>query len=174
MKFSPLCIMKYCWSSFGFKNRFLWSKWKVIWFQGVGDLYTDPQIHTVLGTDYGDGNLGTKGMALFFHSHFCNDICHSLCLTEFDLSKAERQAAESGECFKMHWHQRWERWDSLLLGFYLHVDKTCPQKNKFTKERWNFIFFLMRCSSLVPTQLAFCKWHFMNSTHFPLAWLLLF
>lgn len=26
--------------------------------QGVGDLYTDPQIHTEKGTDFGDGNLG--------------------------------------------------------------------------------------------------------------------
>lgn len=37
--------------------------------QGVGDLYTDPQIHTAQGDQYGDGNLGTRGMALFFHSH---------------------------------------------------------------------------------------------------------
>ncbi|EPB70270.1 hypothetical protein ANCCEY_10637 [Ancylostoma ceylanicum] len=68
----------------------------VVDIQGVGDLYTDPQIHTVVGTDYGDGNLGTRGMALFFHSHLCNDICHSLCLTEFDLSEAERTELKHG------------------------------------------------------------------------------
>jgi elongation factor 2 kinase len=46
----------------------------VVDVQGVGDLYTDPQIHTAKGTDYGDGNLGIKGFALFFSSHICNPV----------------------------------------------------------------------------------------------------
>ena len=32
----------------------------VVDIQGVGDLYTDPQIHTAGGSEYGDGNLGTQ------------------------------------------------------------------------------------------------------------------
>lgn len=61
----------------------------VVDIQGVGDLYTDPQIHTANGKDYGDGNLGTKGFALFFYSHICNDVCKSLGLTQFDLAENE-------------------------------------------------------------------------------------
>lgn len=51
--------------------------------QGVGDLYTDPQIHTLDATEYGDGNLGLRGMALFFRTHECNPLCMRLQLTPF-------------------------------------------------------------------------------------------
>jgi len=53
----------------------------VVDIQGVGDVYTDPQIHTFnRGGDYGLGNLGMKGIKAFFASHRCNELCESLSL----------------------------------------------------------------------------------------------
>ncbi|XP_069066399.1 eukaryotic elongation factor 2 kinase isoform X3 [Pleurodeles waltl] len=71
----------------------------VVDIQGVGDLYTDPQIHTESGTDFGDGNLGVRGMALFFYSHACNKICKCMGLTPFDHSPTEKAALD--RCNKM-------------------------------------------------------------------------
>ena len=65
--------------------------------QGVGDLYTDPQIHTSLGTEYGDGNLGVRGMALFFLSHVCNSVCEALGLAPFELHDNELQKLKREE-----------------------------------------------------------------------------
>ncbi|KAJ9448957.1 Eukaryotic elongation factor 2 kinase, partial [Diplonema papillatum] len=57
----------------------------VVDIQGVGDLYTDPQIHTWDGKGYGDGNLGLTGMSLFFNSHVCNYICKAMQLKPFEI-----------------------------------------------------------------------------------------
>ena len=46
--------------------------------QGVGDLYTDPQIHTIDGKGFGKGNLGPEGIIKFLQTHQCNAICQHL------------------------------------------------------------------------------------------------
>jgi hypothetical protein len=46
--------------------------------QGVGDTWTDPQIHSHDGTGYGKGNLGQEGIDKFLESHKCNKICQFL------------------------------------------------------------------------------------------------
>lgn len=50
----------------------------VVDIQGVGDLYTDPQIHTLNGRDFGKGNLGMRGFEKFLSTHRCNQICRYL------------------------------------------------------------------------------------------------
>ena len=61
-------------------------KLMIVDIQGVGDYYTDPQIHTHNGKGFGVGNMGQEGMDEFFASHWCNDICQGM-LLEFKCPK---------------------------------------------------------------------------------------
>ena len=61
--------------------------------QGVGDLYTDPQ---VLSSDYrfGEGDLGPRGMALFFKGFRHHHVSDALGVPIFALSKNELRVQE--------------------------------------------------------------------------------
>ena len=62
----------------------------IVDIQGVGNLWTDPQIHSLAGDDYGDGNLGVGGMALFFSTSRYGPVGRALGLPLFALSPAEQ------------------------------------------------------------------------------------
>jgi elongation factor 2 kinase len=50
-------------------------KFMVVDIQGVGDLYTDPQIHSYDEDAFGKGNMGKRGIDKFLSTHRCNPIC---------------------------------------------------------------------------------------------------
>jgi len=54
----------------------------VVDIQGVNDLYTDPQMHTVDKKGFGKGNMGKAGIEKFLNTHKCNAICQYLKLQE--------------------------------------------------------------------------------------------
>ena len=61
--------------------------------QGVGDLFTDPQLHSC-DESHGDGDLGRRGMALFFaSSDGSNELMKLLEIPAFALTAAERRRA---------------------------------------------------------------------------------
>jgi len=62
----------------------------VVDIQGVDDVYTDPQVHSLKGDDFGDGNLGLTGLALFFSTSLYDGLCSQLGLPDFALAAAER------------------------------------------------------------------------------------
>lgn len=70
----------------------------VVDIQGVGNLFTDPQ---VLSSDYrfGDGDLGPRGMALFFHTFRHNTVASAMGIPFFPLSKTELNHQSNYENF---------------------------------------------------------------------------
>ncbi len=46
--------------------------------QGAGSVMTDPQIHCLDEGKFGAGNLGYRGMLMYFHTHDCNSHCKAL------------------------------------------------------------------------------------------------
>lgn len=58
-----------------FSHEYTEGKMMIVDIQGVGDHYTDPQIHTADGEGFGMGNIGQRGIDRFFKTHWCNPIC---------------------------------------------------------------------------------------------------
>ncbi|EOD18219.1 hypothetical protein EMIHUDRAFT_95998 [Emiliania huxleyi CCMP1516] len=56
----------------------------VVDIQGVDD------VHSLKGDDFGDGNLGLTGLALFFSTSLYDGLCSQLGLPDFALAAAER------------------------------------------------------------------------------------
>eukprot|EP00960_Hanusia_phi_P039352 753859-Hanusia_phi.AAC.5 len=62
-------------------------KLMIVDIQGVGDLWTDPQIHAVDDEQgFGVGNLGLAGMAKFFRTYHYNPLCEWIGLVPFQQS----------------------------------------------------------------------------------------
>lgn len=68
---TPQAFSHFTWEASG--NRLL-----ICDLQGVGDLWTDPQIHTSDRQGYGRGNMGMDGIMKFLNAHRCNAICQYL------------------------------------------------------------------------------------------------
>jgi len=50
----------------------------IVDMQGVGDKYTDPQVHSHEPHGLGEGDLGVYGMNAFLETHVCNELCRGL------------------------------------------------------------------------------------------------
>lgn len=67
----------------------------VVDIQGVGDLYTDPQIHSA-DKRFGVSDFGRQGMALFFVTFRRNPVCDAMRVMRFPLSLRERRRLAGG------------------------------------------------------------------------------
>lgn len=74
----------------------------VVDIQGVGDLYTDPQVHSLSRKGFGKGNLGATGMALFLRTFRfeLNPVVQYLGLAPFALLEGELPTPSMAEVRK--------------------------------------------------------------------------
>ena len=61
--------------------------------QGVGNFYTDPQIHTLDGHGFGAGNMGERGIQRYLLTHRHSLLCEQLGLASPDAALSDEQLA---------------------------------------------------------------------------------
>lgn len=93
----------------------------IVDIQGVGDLWTDPQVHSTTDEEFGVGNMGLVGMAKFFRTYRYNPLCQWIGLIDF-----ERSPAEKGE--HIDWTEYAHDWKIEDLK-----NKKNPQAQSFSK-----------------------------------------
>eukprot|EP00742_Colponemidia_sp_Colp-10_P006569 GILJ01007040.1.p1 GENE.GILJ01007040.1~~GILJ01007040.1.p1 ORF type:complete len:704 (-),score=29.21 GILJ01007040.1:359-2413(-) len=64
----------------------------IVDIQGVDTAYTDPQVHSYIGTGFGDGDHALDGLTWFFATHRCNRLCEALGLP----NRAEKKVVARG------------------------------------------------------------------------------
>jgi hypothetical protein len=72
----------------------------VVDIQGVNDLYTDPQVHSI-NNRFGSADLGYRGIAYFFASFVRSPLCDFFSLPRFKLS-SRLSAISRAECLKLY------------------------------------------------------------------------
>ena len=114
----------------------------VVDIQGVGDHYTDPQIHSRRGKEFGKGNLALRGFERFLGSHRCNPICRYLKLPLINPKDEEdRQVDLRGtipaQTYMSQPHVAIDQVDSVLCHYYgdLKVFKRYAVKKKREKKK---------------------------------------
>jgi hypothetical protein len=124
----------------------------VVDVQGVGDLYTDPQIHSLNNEEFGDGNLGARGMALFLKSfqHDTNPVAQYMQFPPFALAPGEQPPPSELEKKKFQ-----EGHD------YLH---SCEWKTRIAKDQASFQEHEVSVTSPRDVQDKILKEHHINET----------
>lgn len=94
----------------------------VVDIQGVSDHYTDPQIHTRRGKEFGKGNLALRGFERFLESHRCNPICRYLKLPLINPKDETRTVDPKGtipaQTYMSQPHVVVDKVDSVLCHYY--------------------------------------------------------
>ncbi|RUS14259.1 hypothetical protein BC937DRAFT_94097 [Endogone sp. FLAS-F59071] len=113
-------------------SHFTWqatgNKLMVVDLQGVGYILTDPVIHSVDTTKYGNTNLGTKGFNLFFAKHRCNFVCKRLGLNRHPLQPADEISTDTEVLHRALEAEGPREVNCTALGCARIVELTKPKK----------------------------------------------
>eukprot|EP01094_Clydonella_sp_ATCC50884_P011984 TRINITY_DN2183_c0_g1_i1.p1 TRINITY_DN2183_c0_g1~~TRINITY_DN2183_c0_g1_i1.p1 ORF type:complete len:628 (-),score=126.14 TRINITY_DN2183_c0_g1_i1:97-1980(-) len=85
--------------------------------QGVGDCYTDPQIHTASRRPFGKGDLGKVGFERFLSTHRCNAICRFLMLPSINAKIDDQGTVPSSTYYRK---------SSMMDDPRLHANSSMP------------------------------------------------
>eukprot|EP00667_Euglena_gracilis_P003304 EG_transcript_3313 len=107
-------------------SHFSWEytqhRFMIVDIQGVGDVYTDPQIHSADddGTGkgpWGMGNCGMEGINKFLETHHCNAVCRALGIARPSKAAVAQPTTSSGTQVPLRDNRSTPAWNFKLHDF---------------------------------------------------------